>query len=356
MNTAAIIGVGKAGGGGTRSGGHAIGYTHAHMYRRCDDVKLIAAADTSQTNLTAFAAKFEIAQAFDDSREMLAAVRPEIVSICTYVGLHREMIEACAGAGVKAGVCEKPFLAAPADLPAIRGLVAETGIRIVVPHVRRYMPAFTRARKLVAAGAIGQPILISTGCPGWDLCESGSHSFDLIRFFMGDRAVQWVFGQARVRAQRGFGHAMEDFAVAHFSFEDGVRGTVEAGLGLSAETGFYIAGSEGAIRVVGDETLHLIAREGGRKESFAGRFPDGWESLKLRGSDDAWLSLWDMLLRDLLGWMEGGGEPRVGFASAIKSCELNLAAYVSALRGDRVDLPLVDGTVDYPVELLVRRR
>lgn len=356
--TAAIIGVGKAGGGGTISGGFAIGYTHAEMYRRSKRTRLVAAADTSGANLAAFAAKFSLppAAGYADYREMLDELRPDVLSICTYVGLHRPMIEAAARAGVKAIVCEKPFLAAPADLPAIRSLVAETGVKIVVPHVRRYRPAFERARQLIATGAIGKPVLIATACPGWDLSEWGSHSFDLVRYFLGDRPVEWVMGQARVREKRGFGHAMEDFAVAYFGFDDGARGCVEAGLGLAVETMFYIAGSDGAIRAQGEETLHLIAREGGREESFAGRHPAGWEDLGLGGQDDGWFSLWDVLLSDLLGWLEGGPEPRVGFTSAVRSCELNLAAYVSAIRGDRIDLPLVDGTVDYPVELLARRR
>jgi hypothetical protein len=39
--------------------------------------------------------------------------------------------------------------------------------------------------------------------------------------------------------------------------------------------------------------------------------------------------------------------------------ELNLAAYLSALRGDRIDLPLADADLqvnEWPVELLARRQ
>ena len=108
--SAAVIGVGKAGGGGPKGGGHAIGYTHAQMFQSDPRVKLIAGADINADNLQAFADKFSVPRASPPTATC-CALKPDLVSIGTYVGLHCEMIEAAAQAGVKGILCEKPFVA-----------------------------------------------------------------------------------------------------------------------------------------------------------------------------------------------------------------------------------------------------
>jgi hypothetical protein len=63
-----------------------------------------------------------------------------------------------------------------------------------------------------------------------------------------------------------------------------------------------------------------------------------------------------MTLNALIQWIEGGGEPTVSMNQAMASQEIAFGAYLSALRGDRMDLPLqADDVTEYPVELLARR-
>ncbi len=57
-------------------------------------------------------------------------------------------------------------------------------------------------------------------------------------------------------------------------------------------------------------------------------------------------------------WIEGGPEPLLGWSNMRRSAELNLAAYLSAVKGDRIDLPLAKDDLtlaEWPVELLARR-
>ena len=166
MNTqysAAVIGVGKAGGGGPKGGGHAIGYTHAQMFQSDPRIQLIAGADINADNLKAFADKFSVPRGFASYRDMLREIKPDLVSIGTYVGLHCEMIEAAATAGVKGIVCEKPFVSSVPQL-RLQKLIAETGVKLVVAHVRRYRPAFERARELFNNGSIGARALRQRDC------------------------------------------------------------------------------------------------------------------------------------------------------------------------------------------------
>lgn len=341
--TSAIIGVGAPVPSATRGGGHQIGYTHAGAYLRQPAVQLRAAADVNLTNLHAFRlAKGERISGYDDYRRMLHDVRPDIVSVCTYVGLHREILEACATAGVAGVICEKPFVNSPADLEAVQALVDRTGIKIVVTHVRRYLPAFAAAARAFQEGTIGRPMFGFVGLEGWDLSEMGSHQFDLMRMVHGDRPVKYVMGQGRVTDAEGYGHAMEDHAVAYLEFEGGSRGLIDGGHGMVGER-FSLVGTEGTIHVLDENRIEIYGPRGVKTSDFSNDPASSWETI------------WDRLLTSLVEWMQGGPEPCCGFSNAAKSAELSLAAYVSMIRGDRVDLPLVDSLDEWPVDLLARR-
>ena len=337
--TAAVIGVGKAGHGGSKGGGHAIGYTHATMFQGNPRVKLAVGADINAENLKAFQDCFGVTQGFSDYRAMLKEVKPDLVSIGTYVGLHRQMIEDSARAGVRGILCEKPFLASPADLAIVRKVAEETGVMIVVNHMRRYLPAFERARELYNDGTIGKPVICMAGLPNWDLSEWGSHWLDAFRYFNLDQSVKWVMGQARVGTFRGYGHAMEDHAVAYFEFENGSKGLVDGGHAID-DWNLHLIGTAGSIKIEKENVLTIDSAQGRKVESFERR------------------DLFGLLLEDLLQWMEGGPKPRLDLSSMLQTSELNLAAYLSAVQGDRIDLPLAGEDLkisEWPVEILARR-
>ncbi|MBU3666672.1 MAG: Gfo/Idh/MocA family oxidoreductase [Chthoniobacterales bacterium] len=342
----AIIGVGVPVGGGVKGGGHQIGYMHARMYQNHPRAEIVCAADINPVNLAAFEKTFAPVAGYSDYREMLEKERPEIVSICTYVGLHRGMIEDCARAGVKGIFCEKPFLASPADLAAVLGVAEETGVKIIAAHIRRFMPMYRRVREIIASGEIGSLRLMSAGIQDWDLSEWGSHWLDMFRFWNGDAPAQWVLGQARVRDTRGYGHAMEEHAVAWFGFENGARGLVDGGMGMAPDNSMWpaVEGTDGFIRMAGEQEIVVWDRSGRRTE----KDPQSPEEL--------YNGAWGESLSSLVEWIEGGSASQIGLPNIRHTAELNLAAYSSALRGDRIDLPLTDfSAAEWPLEEIARR-
>lgn len=339
---AAIIGVGEPQPSNRKGGGHQIGYTHARMYGDNAATRLVAAADINPDNLNCFLDARPGVQAYHDYRTMLRAARPDIVSICTYVGLHGEMIEACVEAGARAIVCEKPFVNSPQELIAIETLLRNEETKLVVTHIRRNYPAFREAARLFQSGAVGEPILTCTGLEGWDLSEMGSHHFDLTRMFYGDGEVEYVMGQARVTEAQGYGHAMEDHAVAYIGFRTGGRGVIDGGRAMH-NRGFSLVGQDGVIHILDEHIVDVVEKSGTHRLDYSD------------GKQYTWKNAWSQLLRDLLEWMAGGPAPASGLPNAARSAELNLAAYVSMIRGDRVDLPLVDSLQEWPVDLLARR-
>lgn len=195
-----------------------ISHTHASTYKRHPDIELVAGVDINPDNLAGFRERWEVPRGFSDYRDMLAEIRPELVSICTYVDLHWPILKACAEAGVKGIICEKPMLNSPSELPLVRALVEATGVKIIVGHMRRYGMAHQRARELFLGGEIGDPILIAGALSGGDLSEMGSHWIDLMRYFYGDAEVEWVMAQTSMHDNLRCGHAYEDQAVLYMQF------------------------------------------------------------------------------------------------------------------------------------------
>lgn len=346
---AAIIGVGKAAQRTwSKGGGHKIAYDHAEFLNQIPAVRVTTAADINAENLAAFATTFDLSQTYADYREMLRLERPDIVGICTYLGLHAQMVIDAARAGVRIIVCEKPLVSSPAELEAIRQVVEKTGVVLGVAHIRRFKPCFIQARDLVKARAIGQPVLMCGGLAGWDLSEYGSHWIDLIRFIHSDTLVKYVMGQVRVRDGAGYGHRMEDHGIAYFEFADGCRGIVDGGRGFAPPEGtdypsrpgsdIRIVGTEGVITIAEDKTLQVVNAKGRQTIDVSASVP-----------------VWRLLYESLIEQANGGPVSPVAFARCVQTAEINLGAYMSSWLRDRVDLPFnetVSAYKEWPLDAI----
>ena len=355
----AIIGAGS----GEAVGDHSMGYAHAYTYWENDACQVVGAADISRENLDRFASTFNIESAREDYREMLQEVRPDIVSICTYVGLHRDMVEASVGAGVKGIWCEKPFALCMDDARFMVDLCEARGVRLVVNHQRRYLDAFQEAKRLLRSGMIGDTVAFFAGLPDWDLMEWGTHWLDMFRFFADDQPVPWVMGQTRCTGgRRMFGHAMEERSLAYFSFADGTRGFLDGGLGFNGDFSIRLVGTDGMLDLYNDGSLRVLNESGWQvlrpMSSLHGGLPK--EELRSTVTPESLQFLsgeivpMQAVLSALLTWIGGGDEPEVSGRNALLSTELYLAAYESSLRHDQIELPLV-GQARFPLDELSSR-
>jgi predicted dehydrogenase len=126
------------------------------------DVELVAVARYGPDDKLPFVGKSKAAPAslpvYDDYRRMLQEVRPEVVSVC--MPLHRNAEASIAAATHGCHVLsEKPLATTLEDLSALRSAVDKAGVKICAMFPMRGQPAFQAARKVVAEGRIGKPIL-----------------------------------------------------------------------------------------------------------------------------------------------------------------------------------------------------
>lgn len=347
---AGIVGVGMADGEGSPTGGaFRIAYLHAQALKACKSIDLVSAADISERNLAVFQERFSVNDGHGSLQAMLDSAELDVVHICTYVGLHLNMLEACAAAGIKGVICEKPLVISPAELKQLRDLAESTGMKVMVPHFRRYLPVFIEARDIYNSGEIGEPVSVMAAIgDGWDLSEWGSHWLDMFRFFHNNDMPKWVMAQARVRDRRGFGHAMEDHAVATMQFPNGGHATLDVGPSyLPDSANMVLTGTRGCV-VVRDESKVSTYSSGGERHSDHSDPNHG----TVRDTPTIWAGMFD----EFAAWINGGPESSLGLGTTGGSAELNLACYMSMVNGDRIDFPMQSDYAEWPVEELARRR
>lgn len=346
MYRAAIIGVGR---GGPGIGAHSIGYRHAMSYRAQGNCEIVGVADISPENLSRFVEEYGVQGAYADYREMLAELKPQVVSVATYIGLHREMVEECARAGVQGIWCEKPFALTMDDGRAMVGACEAAGVRMVIDHQRRYLHLFREAKRLFQEGTVGAPVQIFANVGPPDMMEWGTHWLDMMRFFLDDQPAQWVLGQVRCTGERhGYGHLQEEHGLAYIGFRDGTRGILETIETINGDFALRLMGTEGFIDCKWDGRLRFLNGNGWQDVPVHSNLHGEHEGYE---HEDSYVAA----LQALLDWIEGGSEPEISARSGLASTELYLAAYESAKRHDRVDLPLTTQD-EFPLESIAAQK
>ena len=171
--------------------------------------------------------------------EALADPEVHAVYVGTPVFLHAPQTIQSLRAG-KHVLCEKPMAMNEAEARTMLDAAEQSGKTFGVAYYRRCYPKVQRAKQLLAAGAIGKPVLAELTCHGWfdgtgnrswlvdpakagggPLFDIASHRIDVLNFF---------FGQPqRVTAQLSnvvHQYAVEDNATVMIEYAGGVRGIV----------------------------------------------------------------------------------------------------------------------------------
>jgi 1,5-anhydro-D-fructose reductase (1,5-anhydro-D-mannitol-forming) len=178
--------------------------------------------------------------------EALADPAIDAVYVATPVFFHARQTIASLHAG-KHVLCEKPMAMNEAEARSMLDAAKENNRLLALAYYRRAYPKVQRAKQLLEARAIGQPVLAELTCHSWfdgkaydgvdhgrhwlvdpakagggPLFDIASHRIDVLNF---------LFGQPqRVSAHLGNGvhhYAVEDNATVMTDYANGVRGIVD---------------------------------------------------------------------------------------------------------------------------------
>jgi predicted dehydrogenase len=179
---AAIIGTGRIGSALERDPLRTKPHTHAGWYVSHPHILLSGGADTNPDRLAAFGADWNLPadRLFAAYADLLAAIRPDLVSICAYAPDRVEMAAAALRAGARGLWLEKAVATSMASASHLRATAAAAGASVVVNHPRAQDPHYRAVRRIIEDGTLG-PLesvhvlfsghLIHTGTHAWEVLD-----------------------------------------------------------------------------------------------------------------------------------------------------------------------------------------
>lgn len=319
------------------------GRVHARGYAADARVRLVAVADVNRVAAVELAAELGSPAVYEDYRVLLAAERPEFVSVCTPPAQHLDVVRAAVAAGAKAIHCEKPIALSYGDALEATRLATDAGTQLTFNLQRRFDPVHRFARTQLAAGVLGDVVSIEGYCP--NLADWGTHIIDLVFFYLGDAPAQSVTGQVDVSVNRYVYNAFaETSSLTQVRWADGVSAVIATGrepqtpvLNRENNLGILVQGTEGRIDVRG---ARCVVRRFGR-EDLVFETPFDTDSARWdRGVDPAITACTAEAISDAITSLAAGTEPVCAAAHALAGAEVIFATYESSRSRRRVELPL----------------
>jgi predicted dehydrogenase len=224
-------------------------------------------------------------QAWGTLDEALADPAVHAVYVGTPVFLHAPQTIQSLRAG-KHVICEKPMAMNEAEARTMLKTAEESGKTFGVAYYRRCYPKVQRAKQLLEAGAIGQPVLAELTCHSWfdgtgsrswlvdpakagggPLFDIASHRIDVLNFLFGQ--PQRVSGQLSNVVHH---YAVEDNATVMIEYAGGARGMVDVRwYSRVSRDECRIRGTDGDIELSplnGPELIYIRAGEPGAQENL----------------------------------------------------------------------------------------
>jgi predicted dehydrogenase len=242
--------------------------THAGCYDVVERTQIIAAADSHEERLRAFGRRWNVQRLYPSYEEMVGNEELDIVSICTYPIPHRDITMKVAASGVKAIFCEKAMATCLREAEEMIAVCDENNVKLTINHTRRWDWQYRKAKELIDNGEIGQLRGVTLHFSG-ALANSGTHYFDMVRFFAGD--VAWSVGHLSNPDN------LDPGGSGYFYFENGVRGIVNGATGHNAAFLYELLGSKGRITISErprPAEFSLCVDDGGLKRKLFPELPE----------------------------------------------------------------------------------
>jgi predicted dehydrogenase len=240
-------------------------------------MKIVRAVEPDIKGAQSFCAQHHL-ELTDNLDTVLADDAIEAVLLATPHSLHPAQVIACAAAR-KQVFCEKPLALRHADAARMFEACRNAGVPLAVGHSRRFWPAMSALRDIVASGRLGTILHIEghnsnensnnvvagwrlspEESPGGGLTGAGLHILDAFVSMLGP--VRRVYAQLNSREQ---GPPPLDTAIMTLDFVNGVTGT----LATVRATPFYwrvhVFGTKGSAEVL-DEVTMILRTSGNEPE------------------------------------------------------------------------------------------
>ena len=314
-----------------------------------DIAEIVAICDRDPERLRIVGDQFGVERRYQSAEEMFAAGGFDFVDIATTVNSHRSLVELAARHKVPA-ICQKPFALTLEDAKAMVAAADRAGIPLMIHENFRWQTPILAVRAALDSGAIGTPFWgrvsfrsgfdVFSGQPylaegkRFIIEDLGIHSLDIARYLFGD-ATRMTARTRRINPAI----AGEDVATMLLDHEDGVTSIVDVSYASKLpeepfpETFVEIDGDKGTLRLSKDYKLVVHGIDGTRESVVAPNL--------LAWASRPWHNIQESVALIQKHWIERLGERREPDTSGrdnLKTFALVEAAYLSAERGETIDL------------------
>ncbi|MBK6637167.1 MAG: Gfo/Idh/MocA family oxidoreductase [Rhodocyclaceae bacterium] len=222
---------------------------------------LVGVCDIVPELLSSAAARFGV-PGYADYRQLLDALRPELVTVATRTPERADIIAAAVAAGARALHLEKPLCNSVAQLAHLEALLADSSLACTFGTLRRYMPIYRRALALAGEESFGGLNQVQVNVGKAPLMWTHPHSIDLLLFLAGDRTVKSVSARFVDTSVERQGSRIDGDPIVIsvlFEFDDGLSGII----GQTGGCDVILAGDNGTIAVESDgRRVRIRASEG----------------------------------------------------------------------------------------------
>jgi predicted dehydrogenase len=310
-------------------GAGGIAQTYVQALEQSSTAELIGVADVRAEAAAALAERIGCA-VFGSHEELVEQSQCEGAIVCTPPVTHPEICSNLLDRGVHV-LCEKPLAIGPDEARAMVEAAERSEAQLTMASKFRYARDVVEAKSIVASGLIGDVILFENAFTSrvemkhrWNsdpsisgggvLVDNGTHSVDILRYFLGPLVEIQVVEGRRIQDI-----PVEDTVRVFVRSAAGVMGSIDLSWSLNKELPFYISvyGSSG--------TLHV-----GWKESKFRRASDAEWTVFGNGYEkvQAFRSQIDNFVRSI----RGDEAPLITLADALASVEVISAAYEAMWR------------------------
>ncbi|MGB7925277.1 MAG: Gfo/Idh/MocA family oxidoreductase [Pyrinomonadaceae bacterium] len=242
-------------------GAGGIAQAYAQAFEDCSMAELVAVADVRASASSALAERLGC-RSYDSYEAMADRSQFDAVIVCTPPATHRDICLFFIKRGLHV-LCEKPLSIDVESARLMLDAAQRCGTHLTMATKFRYVEDVVRAKSLVASGVVGEVVLFENAFTSrvnmssrWNshpavsgggvLMDNGTHSVDLMRYFLGPLAEVQV-----VEGKRSQGLEVEETVHIFVRSVGGVMGNIDLSWSISKEQENYLSiyGSEGTIKV-----------------------------------------------------------------------------------------------------------
>jgi predicted dehydrogenase len=242
-----------------------LGERHARVWSEIPGARLVGVADANSERAEQVGGRLGVA-AYTDAATLLDRPDLSAVSIATPDHLHTQSVLAALRAG-KHVLVEKPLATDLDEAEAMVVAARDAGRVLMVNYSQRFVPEFNWAKKQIADGVIGRPMIVRslkddqisvpTEMLRWAAETSPiffmtSHDLDLVRWYLEDE-VETVYAQEASGVLRARGIDVHDGVEVVARFRGGAVATFHsswihpAGFPGLTDSWLQIIGSDGVL-------------------------------------------------------------------------------------------------------------